>query len=415
MRTHSSRVFLLGSLLFLISLCAVLYGQVAPHPLITRPVDETQLVALRGNTHPLAQPQFDMGTAPPDLPLNRMLLVLKRSPEQEHGLRTLLDSQQDKNSPSYHKWMTPDEFGQQFGASDQDLQVVTTWLQSQGFHIDQVSHGRSVIEFSGVESQVEGAFRTQIHKYTLPSGEQHWANATDPQIPAALAPAVAGVWSLHDFRKQPKIRILPDVLKTKYTPGRLPDTTLTGSRGTIHALSPADYATIYNINPVYASGNYGGAPVSNASIAVVGRSDLFNGGEDVLNFDQVFNPSFCCYSVNTVLNGPDPGDLGGAEEAEATLDVTWSGSIAPYSKIYHMQFVVSASTNTTDGVDLSELFIIDNNVASIMTESFSSCEGYASSAEAQGIANLAEQAAAEGITYIVSSGDSGAAAATIRT
>jgi subtilase family serine protease len=178
-----------------------------------------------------------------------MLLVLKRNPEQEVAMRKLLDDQQDKLSPIYHKWLMPDEFGQRFGASDQDLQIVTGWLQSHGFKIDRVTHGRTIVEFSGTESQLEDAFRTQIHKY-LVNGEEHWANASDPQIPAALAPAIAGVWSLHDFRKRPNLRISPEILKMKYTPGKRPDTTLTGSNGqVIHALSPADYATIYNINP----------------------------------------------------------------------------------------------------------------------------------------------------------------------
>src|SRR5713226_3203475 len=180
--------------------------QMPQQQLITQPVIESQVTTLAGNTHPLAQPQFDIGAAPPDLPMQRMLLVLKRSPQQDFALHKLLDDQQDKASPNYHKWLTPDEFGVQFGPSDQDVQLVTGWLQSRGFQVNRVAHGRSVIEFSGVEAQVETALHTQIHKY-LVNGEEHWANASDPQMPAALAPAVAGVWSLHDFRKQPKIFI----------------------------------------------------------------------------------------------------------------------------------------------------------------------------------------------------------------
>src|SRR6266571_318903 len=182
--------------------------QVPPRPLITQPIMEDQLTTLRGNTHPLALPQFDIGAAPPDLPMQRMLLVLKRSPQQDFALRTLLDDQQDKASPNYHKWLTPDEFGVQFGPSDQDIQVVTGWLQAHGFQVNRVSHGRSVIEFSGAEAQVEEALHTSTHKY-LVHGEEHWANASDPQIPAALAPVVAGVWSLHNFLKKTQARISP--------------------------------------------------------------------------------------------------------------------------------------------------------------------------------------------------------------
>ncbi|MGD0271143.1 MAG: protease pro-enzyme activation domain-containing protein, partial [Candidatus Sulfotelmatobacter sp.] len=93
-------------------------------PLITQPINELQLTTLRGNTHPLARPQFDLGTAPATLPMQRMLLVLKRSPQQESALDQLLNDQQDKSSPNYHKWLTPEEYGKQFGPSDADLQTI---------------------------------------------------------------------------------------------------------------------------------------------------------------------------------------------------------------------------------------------------------------------------------------------------
>ena len=166
--------------------------QAAPRPLITRPIDEAQLVRLDGNTHPLAHAQFDLGQASPDLPMQRMLLVLKRSPQQDSALRKLLDDQQDKTSSNYHKWLTPDEFGNRFGNSDQDIQLVMAWLQAHGFQVNRVSRGRSLIEFSGVEAQIEETFHTQIHRYMLANGEQHSANASDPQIPAALAPRWRG-------------------------------------------------------------------------------------------------------------------------------------------------------------------------------------------------------------------------------
>ena len=141
----------------------------APRPLITQPVDEAQLTVLKGNTHALARPQFDLGTAPATLPMQRMLLVLKRSPEQESALRQLLDDQQDKQSPNYHKWLTPEQFGKEFGPTDADMQTITSWLQSHGFQVG-TSKGRTVLEFSGSASQVKEAFHTTIHKYIVNGG-----------------------------------------------------------------------------------------------------------------------------------------------------------------------------------------------------------------------------------------------------
>jgi pro-kumamolisin-like protein/Big-like domain-containing protein len=369
------------------------------HPLITKPLDESQRVVLKGNTHRLARPLYDRGAAPGNLPMDRMLLVLKRSVEQDTALHQLLDSQHDKASPNYHKWLTPDEFGKQFGAADADLQIVNNWLQTHGFQVGQVSHGRTIIEFSGTAAQVEQAFGTAIHQYSV-NGQQHWANASDPQIPAALAPVVAGVRTLHSFRKKPLVQVEPQQIKAKYVSGTPPQVTFPGNPP-LHALAPADFKKIYNATSILSSGIDG----TGVSIAVVARSNLLAYGQDVTEFRGLFG--ICCSNSPIIyVNGPDPGVLPGGEEVEATLDASWAGAVAPNALI---DLVVSASTNTTDGVDLSELYIIDNNLAPIMTESFGGCEAGVTAAEAEGIAVMAEQAAAQGITYLVSSGDSGSA------
>ena len=178
----------------------------APHPLITKAVDESQLTTLKGNTHRLARKEFDLGTAPATLPMQRMLLVLKRSPEQQLALRKLLDDQQDKHSPNYHKWMTPERIWANNSARAMPTcRPITGWLQSHGFQVG-TTKGRTVLEFSGSASQVQETFHTAIHKYIV-NGEQHWANASDPQIPAALVPAVAGVATLHNFVSRPQSHV----------------------------------------------------------------------------------------------------------------------------------------------------------------------------------------------------------------
>src|SRR5579863_8059699 len=359
-------------------------------PLIIEPVDESRLTTLRGNTHPLARPEFDLGTADGSLPMLRMLLVLKRSDVRESALRKLLDDQQDKHSPSYHKWLTPGKFGQQYGPTDADMQTITSWLQSHGFEVGSTK-GRTVLEFSGTAAEVEEAFHITIHKY-LVNGEQYWANSTDPQIPSALTPAFAGIKTLHNFLKKPAIHVAEKTIPAKLVGKSHPE--FTGSTG-LHALTPSDYQTIYKV-PNNLAGGVG------VTIAVVGRNDLYNQGQDVGDFHNVLGGD---NSLTIIVNGPDPGDAGGGEEAEATLDSSWAGALAQSANI---DFVVSGSTNTTDGIDLSELYIIENNLAPVMTESFSSCEALTTSSDAQGTSLLAEQAAAQGITYIVSAGDTGA-------
>ena len=396
MRPSPSSLLRLGVSLWFVSIVSLSVDAQAqrdsiptPAPRITQAVDDAKLTTLRGNTHPFALARFDRGAAPASMPLERMLLVLKRSSEQDAALIALLDQQQDKSSPNYHKWLKPEEFGARFGPADSDIQAVTAWLQTHGFQIGKVSKGRTVIEFSGTAAMLQEAFHTEIHRY-LVSGDPHWANATDPQIPSALAPVVAGVWTLHDFVKMPQARIAEQRIEARIVPGRHPEFTSTSG---LHAIVPADFNKIYNMTP-----NFG----ISGSIGIVGRTNINT--QDITYFhyftsDQASTPT-------VVLNGPDPGNLGGGEEAEAVLDATWSSAVAPRANVY---LVVSATTSTTDGVDLSELYIVDNDLTDVMSESFGGCEAGVTAAEANGIASIAQQAAAQGITYLVSSGDSGSA------
>lgn len=379
---------------------------------ITQPVDDTILAVLKGNTHPLARAEFDHGAAPAGMPLHRMLLSLKRSPAQESVLQQLLIDLQDKSSLNYHKWLTPAQFGQQFGASDEDIQAITSWLGSHGFQVANVSSGRTVIEFSGTVGQVQQAFHTAIHKYVV-NGEEHWANSSNPQIPTALVPVVAGVSTLHNFVKHPHYKTSGARLAGTSTGGPRPAVNLQGctinanpcpakDQFIFHALGPGDFATIYNtptsLNIKAPAQQFNGDGVT---IAIIARSNI--NVTDVQEFRAIFGVSPA--NLNIILNGPDPGNLGGGEEFEAVLDATWSGSVAPNAAV---DFVVSESTETTDGVDLSEVFIIDNNLAPVMSESFGQCEQDAGSAQATNESNLAEQAAAQGITFMASTGDTGA-------
>jgi subtilase family serine protease len=380
---------------------------------VTHAVDETNVTALKGNTHPLARPEFDLGPAPSSLPLNRMLLVLQRGPEQEIALQSLLDQQQDKGSRNYHAWLTPEEFGQRFGPADQDIQAIASWLASHRLHVDRVAKGRAIIEFSGTAEQVKEAFHAEIHKYAV-HGEEHWANSSDPELPSALTPVVAGIVSLHDFPRKP----LHHITGTFPQAGEMPHyeplspSSPGGSlftRGTncglgggpCYAVGPYDFATIYNVLPLWNSN----PPIDGTgqTIAIVGQSDIYP--QDVSDFHSAFG--LPAPHLNIIYNGTNPGKLPtSGDEAESDLDVEWSSAIAKGATI---DFVVSGSTNTSAGVDLSAEYIIDNNLAPVMSESYGACELDLGTAGNQFFSQLWQQAAAEGITVFVAAGDSGSA------
>ena len=385
-------------------------------PRITQAVDERKLTLLPGNTYPLARPEYDQGAAPPDLPMERMMLVLKRSPEQEAALQTLLRQQLDKSSSNYHKWLTPEQFGQQFGPADQDIQTITSWLGSHGFQVAGASKGRGIIEFTGNAAQVQAAFHTPIDKFVV-NGVSHWANAKDPQIPTALTPVVAGVDTLHNFPRKAQNHYAGEFRKDKTT-GKVtpvnPEFTFTppppikgcfGVDTPCYAVGPYDFAAIYNTAPLWTSGIDG----TGVTIAVVGETDVNINAEGVGDYSEFRGLFALPYSpptnyLNIIHNGTDPGIT--EDEAEADIDTQWSGGVAKGALI---DFVVSKTTSASAGIDLSAEYIIDNNLGDILSESYGECEAGLGVAGNAFYSNLWQQGTAEGISVFMPAGDNGSA------
>lgn len=354
---------------------------------ITQAIDNAQLVTLKGSVHPLAQARFDQGVVSDAAPMKSMMLLLKRSPEQEAALRQLLEEQQSKDSPNFHKWLTPQQFGAEFGPADADIQTVAGWLSSQGFQNVKVGAGRTVIEFSGDAGQVRNTFHTEIHRY-LVNGETHQANSNDPQLPAALTPVVAGIVSLNNFPKKSMRRAVGAFTRT--ADGRV-ISQFTGSTNQFFAMGPADFAKIYSL-PATLDG-------TGSKIAIVGFSDI--NIQDVRDFRTLFG--LPANDPVIIHNGPAPGIIG--EEGEADLDVEWAGAVAPGAQV---DLVVSEDTLTAGGLELSALYVVDNNTDDVMSLSFGGCEKGLGSENAF-FNSLWEQAAAQGITVTVSAGDPGSA------
>jgi len=375
---------------------AIAFGQQPATGRIISPVSDVNRITLSGNTHPLARAKYDNGRAPDSMPAERMLLLLGRSPEQQAALAQFMEEQQTSGAANYRQWLTPAQFGQLYGPADSDVQTVTAWLQQHGFQVNRVASARNVIEFSGTAGQVREALHTELHKYVV-GGQEHWANASDPQIPAALAPVVKGVASLNNFPRKPQSHSI-GVFERDWQSGRVkPQFTLTGESATYYALGPADFATIYNSAPLLQGGDNG----SGQTIAIVGLTNI--NLQDVTDFRTLFGLGAGKTSV--VLDGPDPGIVA-AEEMESLLDVEWANAVAPGATVV---LVSAEGTATTNGLDLAAWHIIENNMAGVMSESYSECEAGLGTAGNQFEQAMWEQAAAQGITVIVSAGDNGSA------
>jgi uncharacterized protein (TIGR03437 family) len=366
-----SRVWACGALL-LISGAAN-----AQQSRITKPIDNAQRVTLTGHVHPKATAVNDRGRVAPSLKLSYVTLTLTTSDSQKADLKNLLAEQQNPSSPNYHRWLTPDQYADRFGVSPQDISQITQWLQSQGLSIVNVAQGRSWIAVSGSAAQIETAFGTEIHQYAF-DGETHFANATNPSVPAAIGGMVLSIRGLNDFRMKPRIQ------KPKYTKP-------SGN----HYLAPDDIATIYDILPAYNAGVDG----SGQKLVIAGQSEVPT--TDLSSYQSAFNLTGTLPQMLLVPGSQNPGVMAESGDlGESDLDLELSGAVARGASIIFVY-----SEHVMDAVN----YAIDQNLAPVISVSYGSCEPDNGLAETLTFQSWAQRGNAQGITWFNASGDNGAA------
>ncbi|MFI5097499.1 MAG: Ig-like domain repeat protein, partial [Candidatus Acidiferrales bacterium] len=366
---------------------------------LSKSIDDAGYLRIDHSQPLLATPANDVGRVEAGRAMQRMLLVLSPAAEQQNQLKQLLDDQQNRKSPQYHRWLSASEFAAKFGVADADVEKAKQWLQGRGFTVAQIAKGRRWVEFSGTSQQVESAFQTELHYYKV--GEQKYvANATDIAIPNALAEISGGVVSLNSFGKRPPRRIVAGT--TGSGPATLhgglrPQLTYTGATNAYY-VAPGDFAAIYNTKPLLSSGIDG----TGVAIAVTAQSQFEL--TDVQTFRQIFKLG--TNDPNILVVGPYPGFSNPTDAEEALLDTEWAGAVAPGATI---DVVIAGSTDTTSGVDLAAAYAIDNEIAPILTYTYGGCEAALGPTGNAFYNVLWQQAAAEGITVLVAAGDNGAA------
>ncbi len=365
--------------------------------LITQNVDESKLVTLGGNTRPEATARYDRGLVADDLSMDHMLLLLKRSPEQERELEKFIDELHDKSSPQFHRWLTAQEFGDRFGVANQDRETIKNWLQSHGFKVNVDYTNNVFIDFSGTAGQIRAAFHTEIHHLNV-KGEKHIANMSDPRIPEALAPAIAGVVSLNDFKPHTMYRP-----RKQYTDGSC-------LFGTCYLVVPGDLATIYNLNPLFSEGISG----QGQTIVVLEDTDVYTTA-DWTSFRSVFGLSSYTEGSFTQIhpappsgsnNCTDPGVNG--DDDEAILDAEYSSAAAPSAAIV----LASCSDTSAFGGQIALLNLLNESSTppAIVSMSYGECEAISGAALNASFNTTFQQAVTEGVSVFVSSGDADAAA-----
>jgi hypothetical protein len=362
------------------------FSQAPGRDRVLEAIDSSARVALRGNVHPLVQAQNDQGPVDDSLVLPNITLVFNLTPSQQSDLNTLLDQQLDPHSPNFHKWLRPEEYAERFGLSPSDLQVVSGWLEAQGFAVTQTARGGGWISFTGTAGQVRSALHTEIHHY-LVNGKTYYANSTNPELPSALADVELGFRGLDSYHPHP-MNVVRQVAAA-------PNPNFTSYLSAKNFLAPGDFAIIYDVNALYSSGING----TGQTIAVMGQTDFTM--SDITTFRSV--SGLPANNPTIVTFGPDPGTGTAAEINEADLDLEWSGAVAPNANIIYV--------NSNDAFNALQ-YAIDQTLAPVMTISYGACEtGFlpGDSSYLTALETIAQQANSEGITIMSSSGDEGAA------
>ncbi len=370
------------SFLLLSSLCVFAQQtEVAQPDRIAGRLDPSHLAAIRGNIHPKARPENDRGRVSSSIALDYITLSLKPTAAQQADLDRLLAEQQDPASPNHRKWLTPEQYADRFGASKSDIAQITGWLEAQGLTVLSTARGRNFVVFKGTAGQVEAALHIEIHNF-LVDGEMHYANLTEPSVPAAILPFTTGFRGLDDFKLKPS----PQAIKP------IPNLLYKGQ----NTLGPGDLWVIYDILPLFT--DQIDVTGSGMSLAVVGQSDV--NVSDIAAYRSGFGLPANPPVKLLIPNGTNPGVVAG-DSGESDMDLELTGGVAPNAQII---FVFAANINN------AITYAIDQVVAPVISDSYAGCELTESASNLAALQPLAQQANAQGITWIVSSGDYGAAA-----
>jgi len=343
---------------------------------IASAVDNARRITLSGHLNPKARPEFDQGRVAPSLEIPYMTVMLSPTPAQQADLTQLLAAQQTPGSPDYHHWLTPEQFAARFGVNQADLDTISRWLESQGLTVVSVARGRNSIAFKGYAAQVEAAFAIELHEY-LVNGETHFANSSDPSVPAAFSGMVTGIRGLTDFRLKPRIHLRP---------------MFTASDGQ-HSLAPDDFATIYNVAPLYAAGING----TGQSMVIAGQTAI--NLSDIQTYRSNYGLPANNPQIMTVPGSRAPGIVS-SDLAEADLDLELSGAVARNATILFVY---------TEDVMNAVQYAIDQDLAPVVSVSYGDCEAETPATDLSAYRSWAQQGNAEGITWFAPSGDNGAA------
>ena len=337
---------------------------------------------------------------------SRMTFDVVLAPRNKDQLDTLIEDQQNPASPSYHRWLTGDQFNARFGPNAADYAAVAQWLKRQGFLVVEIDQQSRYIRCTGTAGQVDATFNAAMAS----AGLRLFTNTADPLIPArfdGVIGSIQGLDNLHasysNLRKYPPPTPPSPAAKSTGISGAKkgtaqPNTTYGGKT----AFAPQDLQIYYDSTPVLNAGITGAGDC----IAVIEDSDylpaavaLFNStfGAPVVNVTKVLSSNAKGTYTNPGIN---------SDESEGLLDVEWLHAAVPGAAI---RYYLGDDNNSVNGGVVDALAkAVSDNVCSVIAMSFDFCGSNMSNVAAFFAPTLA-QAAAQGQSVLIATGDQGAA------
>jgi subtilase family serine protease len=345
---------------------------------------------LEGN-HP--DQAAEIASAASASPSRTLTMHLTMALHNRGELERLIADQQNPSSPEYHQWLMPDEFTNRFGPTETDVAHVTNWLKKKGFTVTAADLATREVSFTGNVARAESVFGVKI---TASVDGRWYSNATDPMVPGDIAPMIE---SIHGLDNLIHSKALVRRLSKRNSGATSPASIVNGSGP---AFGPSDLYTFYDETPLL-SQNIDGSVTG--CLAVIEDSNLDQPAADA--FDTQFGlPALTAANFSVVLaDNHDPGQT--QDESETMVDVNYSHAVAPASSI---RIYLGDQTHT------KSLAVIDAIHAAITEKkshctaislSFSICGGSKSFYKTQN--NFFAQAASQGQSVFIATGDNGAA------
>jgi len=349
----------------------------------------------------LAAGDVALGALAASTPLSLSVTLAPRDPA---GLAALATAVSTPGTPSYHRYLSVAQFAARFGAAPSTVAAVRASLRAQGLTPGALAADGLALSVASDAGSAARAFGVGLHRFRDAGGRTVFANDAAPRLPAALRGAVTGVLGLDDL------------------PAAAPTSLLTSPRGQAprrSTLAPATSGVPTPCSQASTAGTTHGAYTIDRIAHAYGIDGLWNAGDlgagqtvalfeletytsaDVGAYQSCFGTSA---TVNTITVGAGPGSSQGETDPglESELDIENVIGLAPASTIDVYQ-----GQNSYSGIIATFQQIVGDDTAKVISDSWGACEPDTDPSLAAQEDVLFREAAVQGQSILVASGDSG--------